>query len=132
MALTAAETVDVRRYAGYPAAGSPPADDALAVALAGLSAEGESVIRTTFLPALAAIEIGLTGSSSILDTAKAAVWERNPAELVERALLYRTQRIALCRFLGVEPGPGVYDPLPVVVPDDPSGGVALPPAVFVV
>lgn len=136
MALTAAEQVAVRRYAGYGVAGAAP--DALDTAMLALNPDQETVVRTTFLPSLAVLELGLTGAADTLDTAKAAVWERNPAELAERSVLYRGQRLALCRFLGIEPGPGIFDPL-LVVPDPgaggddtATGGFAAVPAVFVV
>lgn len=134
MALTAAEAVETRRQAGYPAAGVAP-DDALAAVLAGLSTEGEAVIRTTFLPALTRLEQAILGASDTLDTSKAAVWERNAAELYERTLLYRSLRISLCRFLGIDPGPGILDMVVVAPGTDggsDSGGLALPPAVLVV
>lgn len=136
MTLSAAEAVEVRRQAGYPAAGVAP-DDALAAVLAGLSTEGEAVIRTTFLPALTRLELAIIGATETLGTAKAAVWERNAAEVYERTTLYRSVRLTLCRFLGIEPGPGILDMI-IVAPgtdtgtDTGGGGLALPPAVLVV
>lgn len=133
MAVSALETVNVRRHAGYSASGAQP-DDALAAALAAISAEGETVLRTLFLPALDGLEAAILNSGEGLDTKSAAVWHRNENELLERSTLYRAQRLALCHFLGVEPGPGI-DTLWVVpiepVPGETPAGV-YPPAVFVV
>ena len=134
MALSAAEQVEVRRQAGYPAATVAPAD-ALAAVLAMLSPEAEVVLRVTYLPALVRLELAVIGTTDTLDTAKAAVWERNAAELAERMALYRAMRFSLCRFLGIDPGIGLFDPI-VLVPG--PGGVTDPeslvyvPAVFVV
>lgn len=115
--LTPAEVIEVRRQAGYPAV-APVTEIALAEALAGLSPEAEAVLRVSFLPGLARLELAVLGASETLDTAKAAVWERNPAEVAERMGLYRSLRIALCRFLGVDPGPGIYD---MIVPGTGTG-----------
>jgi hypothetical protein len=143
MALTAIEYLSVRRHAGYPA--GEATDDPVAAAVLTLTAEAEGIIRTTFLPPLNSLEQAIIGSGEGLDTNKAAVWERNPQELLERSMLYRAQRLALCAFLGVPAGPGVAAMLIIPPVDgacpapcsgggvDPGAGVVLePPAVFVV
>lgn len=141
MSLSAAERVDVRRFAGYGAlAPTPP--DALEAAMDVVTPEAEAVIRINMLPALRTMETALTGSVSSIDTASAAVWTRNAAALAEYSLLFRNQRLMLCRFVSVDPGLGIYDPL-LVIPDptgvDGGGGGATDPgsltyipAVFVV
>lgn len=142
MALTAAQSVSVRRYAGWGL--SPATPDALDLALASLTAEQEAVVVTTFLPSLLTLELAIMAAADTLDTAKAAVWERNANELAERSMLYRYRRIDLCRFLGVDLGSAVLDPVLVVpdpcckssgsgtTPTDPTTGLAFTPAVFVV
>lgn len=132
MALSATERVEVRRQAGYPAGAADPAD-AVSAVLSSLTTEGEAVLRLSFLPPLVRLELAVIGTTETLDTAKAAVWERNAVELTERMGLYRAMRVALCRFLGIEPGPGILDPI-FVVPDPggPTEDPGLPPAVFVV
>lgn len=121
MALTAVEQVQVRRFCGYGVAQATP--DLLDAIMAGLSPEQETVIRTAFLPSLAVLELALTATSDNLDTASAAVWTRNPAELAERSVLYRGQRLALCRFLGVDIGLAILDPV-MIVPDACGCGTA--------
>jgi len=142
MALTATEYLAVRRHAGYPAVEAT--DDVVAAAVAALSPEAEAAIRTAFLPALMTLEDAILGAGEGLDTNKAAVWERNPQELVERSMLYRAQRLALCAFLGVPGGPGIATMLIIppteggCPPDcsggvvDPGTGLGDPPVVFVV
>lgn len=136
MALTDAEVVATRRYAGYGVSTLEP----VATAVTGLSEAGEAALRSAFLVPLAAIEAGILAANDGLDTASAAVWTRNAQELPERTALFRAKRLELCRFLGIDPGIGIYDPL-VVGPtpcDDCSGdggsagGMAAIPAVFVV
>ncbi len=135
MPLDPVERVSVRRHTGYPVAGAAPSD-ALAAKLAGLTLDEEVVILDRFLPVLDDLEMAIPAAGKSLDTAQAAVWKRNPLELAERINLYRSERLALCYFLGIEPGPGI-PPLPIVT--DPGGGSGgeppaplYPPAVFVV
>lgn len=134
--LTAVEAMEIRRQTGYSAVPAAPSEDFTAV-LAALSPEAEAVLRVTFLPSLTLLELSLWGASDTLDTKKAAVWERNALEVPERTSLYRAQRLALCRFLGIPPGPAIYD-MVITSPgadggsDGSEGGLALPPAVLVV
>lgn len=131
MAFAPPEQVAIRRHAGYPAAGLAGSTDALAVRLAALSPDEETVVLDLYLPSLDAMERALAQAGDSLDTKQAAVWHRNPAELAERNALYTDQRLRLCAFLGIEPGPGVMLATPIATGTD---GVApwLPPAVFVV
>lgn len=131
MALTAAEVVATRRYTGYGVNSPEP----VAAAVAALSTDEEAALRTAFLAPLLLFETAITASSDSLDTASAAVWTRNAAELAERSTLYRSQRLALCRFLGIAPGPGIYDPIVVVTDpggDTGTGGLSVIPDVLVV
>lgn len=141
MALSASERVDVRRFAGYGAI-APATPDALELAMDAITPEAETVIRANLLPALRRMETALVSSVDSIDTESAAVWTRNAAMLAELSMLFRNQRLMLCRFIGVEPGLGIYDPL-LVIPDPTSvdggggggtdpGGLAAIPAVFVV
>lgn len=138
MAFGPPELVAIRRHAGYPAAGATPTTDPLATKLDDLSPDEEMVILDVYLPALDRLEAAIPLAGDTLDTKQAAVWHRNPTELAERVALYMQQRIALCTFLGVDPGPGIPAVPPPLVPGtDGGGGTAaappwLPPEVFVV
>lgn len=114
MALTATERVATRRFAGYPVGGAAPAD-ALAVILDGLTGDEEAVLRTVYLAPLARLEVAIPNASDTLNTESAAVWKRNPVETAERAVLFRSIRMAMCRYLGIEPGLGVAEPA-IIVP----------------
>lgn len=141
MALTTGEIVAARRFCGYGL--SPLVPDALDVVLTGLNTDQEAVVKTQFLPRLVALEAALLDASDNLDTKSAAVWVRNENELAERSVLYRGRRISLCNFLGIPPGPGVYEPV-MIVPDpcckggasggtvDPVTGIPFEPAVFII
>lgn len=129
MPLTDVEVVATRRYAGYGIRTPEP----VASAVAALSAAEEAALRVSFLAPLASFEADIAASTATLNTESAAVWKRNAAELGERSALYQSQRLALCRFLGIDPGPGVYDPLIVVPPPAPvEEGPAFIPAAFAV
>ena len=133
MAFPPTEAVAIRRHAGYPAAGTAGATDALATKLVSLTTTEEMVVLDTFLPALDRLEAAIPSASDTLDTKQAAVWHRNPTEIAERIELYRQQRIALCAFLGVDPGPGIPAAPVITDPDgNPVSTPWLPPEVFVV
>lgn len=118
--LTPAQTVEVSFYAGYAAAGVIPT--AVATVIAGLTPEGEARITARFLPTLRNMEDGIAASVDGMDTKQAAVWFRNDHETRERAISYWSQRIALCRFLGLEPGPACsLNDLPPFSPCCPKG-----------
>jgi hypothetical protein len=122
VALSSSELVLTRYYAGYPIAGAAPAD-ILATKLAGLTTDEETVLRASFLVHLPVLEAAIPGAGGTLDTNEAAVWTRNPVETAERAVLFRAMRMALCRFLGVEPGAGIVEPA-IIVPV--PGGTPIP------
>ena len=144
--LTAAESTDTAHHAGYAAAGAIPSE--VAAVLASLTPEAEARLRIRFLPALNAMEAGIAASVELVNTKQAAVFVRNENELRERAAMYHWQRVALCHFLGLPPGPGAaLTDLPpfttccprstsasggTTAPIDPSTGLDAVPAVFVV
>jgi hypothetical protein len=118
MAFTDAQKADIRRFCGYPAYGAGPAGfqgwrfftayGLMEFRLNNLSAEEEGVV-TNYLAALGQLEGAITDTSGRLDTAQAAVWTRNPAELRERVALFDDWRRRLCGFLGLPPGPALGD-----------------------
>ena len=83
--------------------------------------EAQTAVVRRMVEQIGQLELDLFGVRDNADTAKAAVWTRNPTELAEReALLWDFQR-RLAGFLGVVIGPGIVQP-----------GAALVPAVFTV
>ena len=114
--LTEAEKTDVRRFCGYPAYGASPSGNtggryyqaygALEYRLTNLSSS-EEVVTREHLAALRTFERAIPSAASNLDTAAAAVWTHNPAEMVERQRLERDWGRRLCGFLGVPPGPAL-------------------------
>lgn len=128
MALTNQERVDVRRFAGYGMFGNAQnlaggyryftAYGTLEFKLSNLSNEEENTIRSIYLTAsvsLYTLEAAVYGSTSNLDTDKAAVWVHNKNEVRDRADLFRRMRLDLCAFIGIEPGPSL----------EASGGIRL-------
>ena len=119
--LSPAQRVEVSFYAGYAAAASIPT--VVATVLDALTPEGEARITTRFLPTLRAMEDGIAASVDGMDTKQAAVWFRNDHETAERAATYLYQRVALCRFLGLDPGPACsINDLPPFTSCCPRGG----------
>ncbi len=118
MSFTDAQKTDARRFCGYPAYGAGAsggqgwrffqAYGLLEYRLNNLAAAEEAVVNG-YLATLATLEGAVPDAGSRLDTAQAAVWTRNPAELRERAALFDDWRRRLCAFLGVPPGPGLGD-----------------------
>ena len=114
--LTEAEKTDIRRFCGYPAYGASASGNtgwrfyqaygALEYRLTNLSSSEEVVVRE-HLAALRTFERAIPSAASNLDTAAAAVWTHNPAEMVERQRLERDWGRRLCGFLGVPPGPSL-------------------------
>ena len=114
--LTDAEKTDVRRFCGYPAYGASPSGNtgwrfyqafgALEYRMTNLSSSEEVVVRE-HLGALRTFELAIPSAASNLDTAAAAVWTHNPAEIVERQRLERDWGRRLCGFLGVPQGPAL-------------------------
>ena len=119
MALTDAQMTDVRRYAGYPLAGTTMTitNDqdtvymrfgmvtmSLHTRLTSMSATEETVLGT-YLTTLAGLETAVAGAGANLDTDRAAVWTRNRSEVADRAALFDQWRLRMCAFLGLPPGP---------------------------
>lgn len=121
MALTAQQTADVRRYAGYPALGTDtPADDSRDFAygwvspgilqtlyhrLLNLTPENETTLINIYLTNLYALESAVPAAGANLDTDAAAVWTHNKTEVADRLRLLDTWRRRMCGFLGIAPGP---------------------------
>lgn len=125
MALSDAQIVDVRRWAGY----GPAGNEALAVysdpvyshagpawglnkltlaeKLAGLTAAEESVLTTTYLTILATLEAAIPAAAVNLDTLEAGPWKANPLEMSQRTALFSKWRREMCSFLSIPPGPGL-------------------------
>jgi hypothetical protein len=121
MALTDAQMTDVRRYAGYPLAGTTMliTDDqdtvymrfgmvvmSLHRRLTSLSASEETALAA-YLTTLAGLETAVAGAGANLDTDQAAVWKRNRSEVADRAALFDQWRYRMCAFLGLPPGPAL-------------------------
>lgn len=112
--LTEAELTDCRRFLGYGAFGAArgshggwwfyQAAAAVDVRLQTLSDSEAGVLRS-YLQTLGALEAAIPGAAEGLDTASAAGWVRNPAELQDRERLFDAWRRRLAGFLGVQPGP---------------------------
>ena len=115
-ALSNSERVDVRRFCGYSVLGP---NNASFESYRFFTAYGTMEYRLTnmaleelqqcrqYLGQIYLLEQAILNASSGLDTSKAAVFTRNPAEMAERRLLYRDWRVALCDFIGVPPGPAL-------------------------
>lgn len=121
MALTDAQITDVRRYAGFQLAGTPPLTSnndlaylvfgmrqmSLIERLSSLSASEESVLINTYLTNLNTLESAIIGAAANLDTDEAAVWKHNKQEVQDRERLFDSWRRRMCAFLGFAPGPGI-------------------------
>lgn len=122
MALTDAQMVDTRRFLGYPLVGTTLTINqyqdvvymqfgmvtmSLYARLTNLDASEESVLINVYLTNLYALEAQIVGAADNLDTNKAAVWERNPNEVADRAKLFDSWRRRLCGFIGIAPGPSL-------------------------
>ena len=110
MALTTAQKVKVRYHLGYPMFGGSPVQafsyrymthyGDLEFRLSNMLADEEAFVVAA-ITTLDSLETAIDGSGANADTAAAAVWTRNPAELAERKALYMDKRQRLARFLGV-------------------------------
>jgi hypothetical protein len=121
MALTAQQTADVRRWAGYPSLGTDTPADAtrdfaygwvspgvwqtMFTRLANMPAEVESTLINVYLSNLTVLEAAIVGAGANLDTDVAAVWTRNRSEVSDRMRLFDDWRRRMCQFLGIPPGP---------------------------
>ena len=121
MALTDAQMTDVRRFAGYPLAGTTMIINAnqdvvyvqfgmvtisLYTRLTTLSTSEETIL-TGYLSSITTLESAILTASDNLDTAEASVWKWNKNEVSDRTGLFNQQRRAMCSFLGCAPGPGL-------------------------
>jgi len=117
MALTDAQKTDVRRFCGFPLFGNQPTQTfgyryfthygTLEYRMNNMSAAEEAVVVNTYLANLTTLETAIVGTSTNLDTDKAAVWERNKTEHKDREELFNSWRHKLCAFFGIAPGPGL-------------------------
>lgn len=122
MALSDAQMTDVRRYMGYPLAGTSMAitDDqdivygnfglqvmSLHKRLSTLSANEESVLVNTYLSTLSVLETAVFSAADNLDTESAGPWTRNKNEIADRSALFNKWRRDMCAFIGFAPGPGL-------------------------
>ncbi len=108
--LSEAERVDVRRFLGHAVRGWGPTmdpfgrwfsqDPTLEWRLSNLSVDELPVLRAK-LADLARLDAAIVAAGDGLDTASAAVWTRNPAEMAERHALYQSRRADFAAFLGV-------------------------------
>ena len=117
--LTDAQLTDVRRFMGYPLAGTTMTitNDqdivygrfgmvimSLHQRLTTLSASEESVLINTYLTNLYTLESAIPATSDNLDTEQAAVWRHNANEQRDRDRLFDSWRRRLCEFIGFAPG----------------------------
>ena len=70
-----------------------------------LTSDEETVVRSTYLLNLNALEAAIPAASTNLDTESAAVWKHNANEVNDRTALFNQWRRQLCEFLGFKPGP---------------------------
>lgn len=121
MALSAQQTADVRRFAGYPSLGiDTPADTArdfaanwvlpgvyqtLFTRLQNLTPETENTLTNVYLANLYQLEQQILGAAANLDTDVAAVWTRNKSEVGDRTKLFKQWRREMCALIGLVPGP---------------------------
>lgn len=121
MTLTAQQTADVRRFAGYPSLGTDTPADAsrdfaygwvspgvwqtLFTRLENMPPETENTLVTVYLVRLYRLEQAILGASDNLDTEVAAVWTRNKNEVSDRMRLFDNWRRRMCQLIGIAPGP---------------------------
>lgn len=121
MALTAQQTADVRRFAGYPSLGTDTPADAsrdfaygwvspgvwqtLFTRLENMPPETENTLISVYLSALYKLEAAIVSASDNLDTDQAAVWKRNRNEVSDRTNIFDQWRRRMCNLIGIAPGP---------------------------
>ena len=118
--LTDSQTVDVRRWLGYPTLNAGYPDTvytsawnrsyfpvSLTQKLANLTGVEESALVATFLTVLATLETAIPASADNMDTLEAGPWKANPDEMGERSRLFDKWRRDMCSFLGFPPGPAL-------------------------
>ncbi len=94
--ITDPDKTDARRFCGYPAYGAGNAGNmgwrfyqaygALEYRLNNLSPAEEAVLRQ-HLATLRGFELAIPAAAGNLDTSTAAVWTRNPTEILDRQRL---------------------------------------------
>lgn len=114
--LSDAERTDVRRFCGYPPAGTgqvPTLGSAevhargpLEFRLSNLSIPETAIVRR-YLTTLNILELAVPRSADNLDTDQAAVWTHNKTEVQDRLRLLDEWRRRLCGFLDIPAGPGL-------------------------
>ena len=119
MALTSAQMLDVRRFAGFqaPSLSAPfsayndiiyldfgMVKMSLFLRLTTLDADTEAVLIAKYLTPLNLLEDDVTNARCNLDTDVAAVWTRNRTEVSDRKSLFRLKRLEMCEFLGIPAG----------------------------
>lgn len=123
--LTAQQTADVRRFAGYPSLGtdtpagasrdfaygwvSPGVWQTLFTRLQNMPTEVEFTLTSVYLTKLYTLEAAITDAGDNLDTDVAAVWTHNKNEVSDRTRLFDQHRRRMCGFLGIAPGPYLGD-----------------------
>lgn len=119
MSLSNSQKVDIRRHCGYPAFGNLNTVQGgfqswrfmdqygmLEFRLNNMAPEEETVVLN-YVTELNTLETDIFGTRENLDTKKAAVYETNPQEQLQREALYASFRRKLCAFMGVPAGPGL-------------------------
>ena len=119
MALSSAQMLDVRRFAGFQAPSTAAPFSAyndiiyqsfgmvkmsLYLRLTTLDADMEQVLIAKFLVPLNDLEDDIVNVRCNLDTDIAAVWTRNKSEMADRRALFKIKRLEMCEFLGITPG----------------------------
>ncbi|MBV8656616.1 MAG: hypothetical protein JO142_02215 [Burkholderiales bacterium] len=129
MAFSNQEKVDIRRFCGYGMFGgtATPAFGyrfftqygTLEYKLNNLAPEEETTLRAIYLTGqnsttnpgtqvcLYTLEQAVYGATANLDTDRAAVWVHNKDEVRDRQQLFNLMRNELCKFIGIEAGPGL-------------------------
>ena len=85
-------------------AGIPVTGDPVSAAIAILAPEQVAVVRTVYLANLYPLETAIVAASATLNVDMSGPFKRNAAELREREGLFRSWRIRLCQFLGIDTG----------------------------
>ena len=111
--FTDAEKTDIRRFCGYPAYGNGNQGfqswrffqwyGVLEFRLNNLSSSEYQVVRN-YLNTLYILEQAIPDSSDDIVVQSAAIFTKNPNEILERDRLFRNWSRKLCGFLGIPAG----------------------------
>lgn len=117
MALTQDQKVKVRYYCGYGVLGQQalPANGyrffveygEMEYKLINFQPEEEAEVVNFYLPNLDQLKADIPLVRANLDTKQAAVWVWNPKEIRDRKRLFNVERLELCYFMDLKPGPGL-------------------------